>query len=50
MHGRPQIRVSLATNLQTHLYICRDCGYFEHYAITGHDLSRLEEKYRKVTS
>jgi len=47
-HWRPQIVVGVATSLQTHLYICRTCGYCEWYAVTGHDLSRVKEKYRKV--
>ncbi len=31
-----------------HLYVCADCGYLEFYAQTGHDLSRVKEKVRKV--
>lgn len=35
---------------QTHLYVCADCGFVEIYAQTGHDLSKVKEKFRKVKS
>ncbi len=32
----------------THLYVCADCGFLEFYAQTGHDLSKVKEKFKKV--
>ena len=33
---------------QTHQYVCADCSYLEFYAQTGHDLSKIKQKWRKV--
>lgn len=33
---------------QTHQYVCADCGYLEFYAQTGHDLSKIKQKWCKV--
>ena len=29
-------------------YVCTDCGYYEFYAFTGHDLSKVKDKFEKV--
>lgn len=29
-------------------YICTECGYYEFYAMPGHDLEKIRTKYEKV--
>lgn len=43
-----RIMVQSLSNLQTHLYICADCGFIEFYALQGFDLSEVSKKFEKV--
>ena len=46
--ARHGVIVPISTYHQTDLYVCADCGYLEYYALTGFDLQKVREKFRKV--